>query len=67
MKIGQKTATSLIHRMTDVVTSHRTLARDLTYFGHSGSPKKFEARLYQSEPDRARKVAQNAQKHAFLV
>ena len=56
VQIRQKAPSSLIHRVADVVSSHRALACHLAYFGHNRSPKKFEARLYQSGPSRATKI-----------
>jgi hypothetical protein len=57
VKVRQKATTRLVHRVADVISSHWALARDLTYFGHNWSPKKIEARLYQSGANRATKAA----------
>ena len=56
MQVRQKSASRLVHSMADVVPSHRAFACYLAYFGHIQSPKKFDARLYQSGPSRATKI-----------
>ena len=56
MQIRQKSASRLVHSMADVVPSHRAFACYLAYFGHIRSPKKFDAGLYQSGPNRATKI-----------
>ena len=56
MQVRQKSASRLVHSMADVVPSHRAFACYLAYFGHTQSPEKNEARLYQSGPYRTTKI-----------